>query len=96
MTSVRERSGRLTAKRLDQVHMTKTERMHALQYLEQGERVAEFIVARVRNGRQLGAKAWHGSWVLVRALKAFIASARHDRPAPHQRRRTRTPRTGTT
>jgi hypothetical protein len=96
MTSVRERSGRLIAERLDQVRMTETERMHAREYLEQGERVAEFIVARVRNGRQLGAKAWRGSGVLFQDLKALIARARHGRPAPHQRRRTRTPRTGTT
>jgi hypothetical protein len=98
MTSVRERSGHLSpiAEQLGQVRMTETERKHALEYLQRGERVAEFILARVRDGRQLRAKVWRGSAVLVRGLKALIARTRHDRATPHRQRRTRTPRAGTT
>jgi hypothetical protein len=97
MTYVQKQSGRLspTAERLDEVRMTETERRHALEYLQQGERFAEFIVARVHDGQRLRATAGRGIAVLVRGLTALIGRTRHDRAKPG-RRRTRAPRAGAT
>jgi hypothetical protein len=81
-----------TAERLAAIRMTESERRQAMEYLQQGERFAEFVVARMRGVRQLVAMARRGIATSVRGLKALFARARGDRAAPPPRRRTRTPR----
>jgi len=71
-----------TAERLDAIRMTESERRYAMEYLQQGERFAEFVLARMRDARQLTALARRGIATPVRSLKALFARARRDRAAP--------------
>jgi hypothetical protein len=81
-----------TAERLAAIRMTESERRQAMEYLQQGERFAEFVLARMRGVRQLVVMARRDIATPVRGLKALLARARGDRAAPPRRRRTRTPR----
>jgi hypothetical protein len=71
-----------TAERLDEIRMTESERRHAMEYLQQGERFAEFVLARMRDARQLSVMARRGIAAPVRSLKALFARARRGRAAP--------------
>lgn len=75
-----------TQDQLDRIPMSDAERRQAKAALEQGERVAEFVVARLDELRRLTAAARRLGARLAVAARARFTKTHRARTAPRQRR----------
>lgn len=83
-------------RRLDDIHMTESERRAAIISLQRAERVADVLIALASLAHRANAALRRGIGVRARELNAWFARLRRGREISQRRHRAGTRRPGTT